>query len=176
MIGHRKVLAAVGVLLATTALQGSAAAAVRQRTFSNHGISFAYPAAWHATSKPLSNGAQPVYRFAVGNFRFHRTSRDLGPCLQGIARQRPKDGVLAFMREALGADARRARSTARPKNIPLPRGSEQAACIGPATSEIVFHQAGRVFYLWISVAPDASRRDKHRLHSLLNAMKIKPKS
>jgi hypothetical protein len=108
------------------AVQAAACTAARQHAFSSHGISFAYPAAWHATSRPLSNGAEPVYRFAVGNFRFHRTSRDLGPCLQGIAKQRPKSGVLAFMREALGADARRARSTARPKDILLPRRSDQA--------------------------------------------------
>jgi hypothetical protein len=175
-MGHHKALVAVGVLLAAGALQGSACAAAQQHTFSNHGISFAYPAAWHATSKPLSNGAEPVYRFAVGNFRFHRTSSDLGPCLIGIARQRPKNGVLAFMREALGTDARRARSTARPRDIPLPRRSDGAACLGRATSQLVFHQAGRVFYLWISVAPDASRQSKRRLHTLLNSMKIKPTS
>jgi hypothetical protein len=37
----------------------------------------------------------------------------------------------------------------------------------------VFHQAGRVFYLEMSVGPNASRGDKRRLHTLLNAMKIK---
>src|SRR5437870_4419381 len=105
-MGHRTALLAVGMLLTILAVQAAACAAARQRAFSSHGISFAYPATWHATSKPLSNGAEPVYRFAVGNFRFHRTSRDLGPCLMGIARERPKNGVLAFMREALGADAR----------------------------------------------------------------------
>jgi hypothetical protein len=173
---HRKALVAVGLLLTVVVVQAAASAAARRHTFSNHGISFAYPAAWHATSKPLSNGAEPVYRFSVGNFRFHRTARDLGPCLLGIARQRPKRGVLAFMREALGADARRARSAPRPKNIRLPQRSDQAACLGSGTSEIIFHQAGRVFYLWISVAPDASRHNRRRLHTLLNSMKIKPKS
>src|SRR5207237_1108590 len=130
----------------------------------------------HTTSKPLSNGAEPVYRFAVGNFRYHRTSRDLGPCLMGIARERPKNGVLAFMREALGADARRTRSAARPKAIPLPRRTDQAACLGRGTNELVFHDGGRVFYLWISIAPDASRRDKRRVQTLLTSMKIKAKS
>jgi hypothetical protein len=49
------------------------------RTFSHHGISFANPSGWYATTKPLSNVTEPVYRFAVGNFRLHHTPRDLGP-------------------------------------------------------------------------------------------------
>jgi len=55
------------------------------RTFSSHGISFTYPSGWFATKKPLSNATEPAYRFAVGNFRFHRTPGDVGPCLSGIA-------------------------------------------------------------------------------------------
>ena len=144
------------------------------RVFSNRGISFAYPSAWHATKKPLSNAAEPVYRFAVGNFRFHRTRRDIGPCLSGIAKQRPRNGVIAFMREALGADRQRSlpRTRARPKSISLPRRSEQAWCLGRGTREIAFHEAGRVFYLAISVGPTASRADKRRLRVFLNAMRI----
>src|SRR6266576_2890993 len=105
------------------------------RLFSNRGISFAYPPAWHATTKPLSNATEPIYRFAVGNFRFHRTRRDIGPCLSGIAKQRPRNGVLAFMREALGADRRRSlpRTPSRPKHISLPRRSDQAWCLGNGT-------------------------------------------
>jgi len=173
-MGHRKALVAAGVLLTILAVEAAACAAARQRTFSSHGISFTYSATWYVTSQPLSNGAEPVYRFAAGNFRFHRTSRDLGPCLQGIARQRPKNGVLAFMREALGADARRTRGRvpARPKVIPLPRRSDQAACLGHGSEEIAFHQERRVFYLWISVGPTASRNDRHRLQALLNSMTI----
>jgi hypothetical protein len=143
--------------------------------FSSHGISFAYPSAWHETTKPLSNATEPVYRFAVGNFRFHRTPRDIGPCLSGIAKQRPKNGVLAFMREAVGADRQRSlpRTPPRPKHISLPRRSDQAWCLGHGTREIAFHTAGRVFYLAISVGPTASRADKRRLQTLLNAMTIK---
>lgn len=143
--------------------------------FSNRGISFAYPPAWHATTKPLSNATEPIYRFAVANFRFHRTPRDVGPCLSGIAKQRPRNGELAFMREALGADRRRSlpRTPARPKDISLPRRSEQAWCLGRGTRAIAFHEAGRVFYLAISVGPTASRADKRRLHALLNAMRIR---
>jgi hypothetical protein len=145
------------------------------RVFSNRGISFAYPSSWHATTKPLSNATEPVYRFAVGNFRFHRTPRDIGPCLSGIAKERPENGVLAFMREALGADRRRSlpRTPSRPRHISLPRRSDQAWCLGHGTREIVFHTAGRVFYLGMSVGPMASRADKRRLRTLLNAMRIK---
>jgi hypothetical protein len=156
-------------------LSGVSGARASPRMFSSHGISFAYPSAWRATTKPLSNATEPVYRFAVGNFRFHRTPRDIGPCLSGIAKQRPRNGVLAFMRESLGADRRRSlpRTPARPKDISLPRRSEQAWCLGRGTGEIAFHESGRVFYLAISVGPTASRADKRRLHTLLNAMRIK---
>ena len=145
------------------------------RTFSDHGISFAYPSGWYATTKPLSNATEPVYRFAVGNFRFHRTPRDIGPCLSGIAKQRPRNGVLAFMREALGVDRRRSlpRTPARPNDILLPRRSEQAWCLGHGSGEIVFHQAGRVVYLAMSVGPTASPRAKRQLHALLNTMRIR---
>jgi hypothetical protein len=156
-------------------LSGVSEASASLRMFSNHGISFAYPSAWHATTQPLFNATEPVYRFAVGNFRFHRTPRDIGPCLSGIAKERPKNGVLAFMREALGADRRRSlpRTPSRPKHISLPRSSDQAWCLGHGTGEIVFHTADRVFYLAMSVGPTASRADKRRLRTLLNAMRIK---
>ena len=173
IVGLRTVTLTVTLLLL---LSGSASGAGGSlRVFSDHGISFDYPSAWYATRKPLSNATEPVYRFAVGNFRFHRTRRDIGPCLSGIANQRPRNGVLAFMREALGADRRRSlpRTPARPKDISLPRRSEQAWCLGRGTGEIAFHEAGRVFYLAISVGPTASRADKGRLRALLNAMRIK---
>lgn len=152
---------------------GAAGAADRSR-FSNRGISFLYPSSWFATSKPLSNGLEPVYRFAVANFDFRRTPRDVGPCLAGVARQRPATAVLAFMREAVGTDARRTRAGQRPKAFPLPRSSDQAACLGPGTNQIVFRQAGRIFYLWISVGRHASQADRLRLATLLASMKIAP--
>ena len=170
-VSLRIIVLALGLLLAGSA--GGAGDSLR--TFSGHGISFRYPSTWHATTKPLSNATEPVYRFAVGNFRFHRTPRDIGPCLIGIARQRPRNGVLAFMREATGADRRRSlpRTPARPKDISLPRASDQAWCLGRGTREIVFHEAGRVFYLGMSVAPTASPSDKRRLHTLVNTLRIK---
>jgi hypothetical protein len=172
IVGLRIATLALTMLLLSASASGASGSL---RTFSDRGISFAYPSGWYATAKPLSNVTEPVYRFAVGNFRFHRTPRDLGPCLSGIAKQRPRNGVLAFVMEALGGDRRRSlpRTRARPSDISLPRRSDQDWCLGHGTVEIVFHAAGRVFYLGISVGPNASRGDKMRLHTLLNAMKIK---
>lgn len=164
-------LVALGVVTSAGVVSAQASAGSKSR-FSNRGISFAYPSSWYATAKPLSNGIEPVYRFAVGNFRFHRTARDGGPCLEGIASQRPTAGVLAFMREALGADARRTRAGPRPKDFRLPRLSDQAACLGPGTSQVAFREAGRTFYLWVSVAPKASVVVRAQLKALLNSIKI----
>jgi hypothetical protein len=163
------------VLTMAGLLSGVGGASASPRVFSTHGISFGYPSGWHATTKPLSNGTEPVYRFAVGNFRFRRTPRDTGPCLAGIAAERPRNGVLAFMREALGADRRRSlpRTRSRPRHFSLPRRAEDAWCLGPRSRQSVFHTAGRVFYLAVSVGPTASRADKRRLLDLLNTMSVK---
>jgi hypothetical protein len=144
--------------------------------FSSRGITFLYPSSWYVTTKPLSNGVEPVYRFAVGNFRFHRTARDIGPCLEGIAKQRAARGVLAFMREAIGTDARRTRAGPRPKTFRLPSATEQTACLGSGSNQVVFREAGRTFYLWISIAPKAARAARGQLKALLNSMTIKGKT
>jgi len=162
---------AIGALASFPAPYAWAGAAGTSR-FSNRGISFAYPSSWYVTTRPLSNGVEPIYRFAVGNFRFHRTPRDVGPCLEGIARQRPAGGVLAFMREATGADARRSRVAPRPAAFRLPTPSDRAACLGPGSSQVAFRQGGRVFYLWISVAPKAPAVARTQLTQLLDSMKI----
>jgi len=164
-------LALVAVLCG---LLGASAQATSEgtRRFSNWGISFVYPTSWYVTTEPLSNGIEPAYRFAAGNFRFHRTARDLGPCLEGIAKQRTDLGVLAFMREALGADARRTRAPPRPKRFRLPRATDQAACLGPGSSQVVFREAGRILYLWISIAPKASPVARAQLSALLASIRI----
>jgi len=162
---------AIGALASFPAPSAWAGAAGTSR-FSNRGISFAYPSSWYVTTRPLSNGVEPIYRFAVGNFRFHRTPRDVGPCLEGIARQRTAGGVLAFMREATGADARRSRVAPRPAAFRLPTPSDRAACLGPGSSQVAFRQGGRVFYLWISVAPKAPAVARTQLAQLLDSMKI----
>lgn len=164
----------VALALTISALSGAGGANAALHMFSGHGISFAYPSGWYTTTKPLSNATEPVYRFAVGNFRFHRTARDTGPCLAGIAKERPRNGVLAFMREALGVDRRRSlpRTRSRPRHFSLPRRSDDAWCLGPGSKQSVFHTKGRVFYLATSIGPAASRADKRRLRALLNAMTI----
>jgi hypothetical protein len=172
--GRTARLVGVNACLALAAVLAfsSPANAGRTSSFSSKGITFAYPASWFVTTRPLSNGVSPVYRFAIGNFRFHRTQRDIGPCLRGIASQRPPTGVLAFIREAVGADARRARVGARPKTFQLPDRMEQAACLGPGSSQFTFRQAGRVFYLWVSVAPGAPQAARTEIQRLLDSMKI----
>src|SRR5205085_11896795 len=133
-VGSLCAVVTIGALASFQAASASAGAAGTSR-FSNRGISFSYPSSWYLTTRPLSNGVEPVYRFAVGNFRFHRTPRDVGPCLQGIAKQRTSTGVLAFIREAVGTDARRAHAGPRPKTFRLPAPTVHAACLGPGPGQ-----------------------------------------
>ena len=126
------------VLLAAT---GTGSAATSSR-FDRDGISFAYPTSWFVTTQPLSNGINPRYVFTVSTDPVRRTARDLGPCLPGIASQLPKDAVLAYVREALGADRRgslppNADPRLRPRRLRQYRvgvggtGSEPPPCLFP---------------------------------------------
>jgi hypothetical protein len=169
VVGKGTIAAAVAALVLSAA---TAASAGDERHFERKGIGFDYPASWYVTTRPLSNGVQPIYRFALANFRVHRTPRDLGPCLEGIARQRRPDRVLAFMREATGTDAKLDRFPRRPRSFPLPRRDDQVACLGPGTSGLLFRDSGRAFYLWISVGPNASAADKRALRQSLDGMTI----
>ena len=113
----------------------------------------------------------PVYRFAVSTFPAHRTSLDNGPCLQGIARQRGPRGAIAFVQEALGADRKLSRFPPRPRHFRLPRPDENA-CVGRGSIEVPFREAGRAFYLWISVGPQASRATRSDLRRILASLRI----
>ena len=141
-------------------------------SFERHGIVLTYPRAWRATDRPLSNGREPVSRFALGNFAFRRTSRDSGPCLAGIAKQRPPGGVLAYAREARGADKILARFPKRPTRLRLPTQVDNAACLGGGTRQTHFKENCRAFYLWISIGERASARDRAALARALNGLRI----
>lgn len=151
---------------------GALASAAPLSRFKSAGISFAYPDDWHVTTKPLSNGRQPVYRFALSSFPVHRTAQDIGPCLAGIAKQRRPGGVLAFAREARGADKARGRFPPRPARFPLPTRNDNAGCLGDGSISLAFRDSGRTFYLWIAVGPDASPATRRALRRTLDHMAI----
>jgi hypothetical protein len=167
----RVVLAGVAACAAVAV--AAAAPAEPVTTWDRHGIRFTYPRAWFATARPLSNGLEPVYRFAVGNFRFRRTRLDTGPCLAGIARQKPPTGVLVYAREARGADKRLSRFPPRPPAFRLPTASHDSACLGPGTRQTDFKERGRAFYLWISIGPRASARDRVAVARMLASLRIR---
>lgn len=141
--------------------------------FEHAGITFTYPSGWRVTTKPLSNGLEPVYRFALSSFPVHRTAHDIGPCLAGIAAQRRPDGVLAFVREARGADRRRGRFPRRPRVFPLPTQRDNAGCLGEGSLSLSFRESGRAFLLWIAVGPDASSATRRLLRRTLDHMSIR---
>lgn len=139
-------------------------------------MSLVYPRGWFVTSKPLSNGKEPVYRVAVSNFRARRTPLDTGPCLAGIAKQRSQAGVFAVFREARGADKILSRFPRRPRTFALPRPADEAGCLGTGSKQVSFKENGRAFYLWISVGPRASAQARASLRSALQSLRIDRRS
>jgi hypothetical protein len=172
--GSRTVLAPV---LAALALVGSLAGDRLER-FDRHGIAFEYPRGWFVTTKPLSNGLNPAYRFAVSSSPVQRTKADAGPCLPGVARQLDRGAVFAYLREALGSDRRLSlpRVSPRPRSFRLPRRTDTSLCgFGRGGRWIAFKQAGRVFYLGVYVGPKASASARRALARALNGMDVAPR-
>ena len=129
------------------------------KRFDRYGIRFHYPESWFVTTRPLSNGTNPVYRFAVSTVPVRRTRADEGPCLPGVAKQLPAAAVLAFLREALGYDRTRSlpRMPRRPRNFRLPNRSDSFLCgFKRGSLWLPFRDRGRAFYLGIYVGPEAT--------------------
>ena len=163
------------VALAAAICPSAEAAAFKE--FDRNGIKFAYPGSWVVTTKPLSDGVNPTYRFAVSTAPIHRTPKDSGPCLAGIAAQLPRTAVLAYLREALGADRRASlpNMQPRPRSFRLPTRSDNALpCFGAGGRWVPFRAGGRAFYLGLHVGPKASPASTRTLGKLVNEMRIKP--
>jgi hypothetical protein len=146
--------------------------------FDSHGITFRLPAGWHVTTRPLSNGLNPVYRFAVSTVPVRRTAADSGPCLPGVAGQLPASGALAYLREATGADRTASLPTMprRPRTFRLPSRSDQGLCGFPSGGYwLPFKDGGRAFYLGVWVGPRAADGTRRTLRALLNGMRIAPR-
>jgi hypothetical protein len=146
--------------------------------FDRNGISFVYPNAWFVTTRPLSNGVNPRYRFAVGTMLVGRTRRDDGPCLPGVAAQLRKTDVLVYLREALGVDRVRSlpRMPPRPRSFRLPTRADMSLCgFGPGGRWVPFRTAGRAFYLGVYVGPRAAANRTRTLRRLLDGMRIEPR-
>jgi hypothetical protein len=159
-------------------MRGAPGSSPEVRRFDRHGISFTYPRHWHVTTAALSNGVNPVYRFAVSTVAVRRTGRDLGPCLPGIASQLPRDAVLVYLREALGADRTRSlpRMTERPRTLRLPAPSDRELCgLGPRGRWIPFRERHRAFYLAVYVGPEASPGTRRAVRRLVAGMTIRPR-
>ena len=130
----------------------------RQTAFARHGIGVAVPAGWWASGERMSSGVEPVFRLTLSDRPLRRTARDSGPCYGGIARQIQPDGVVAIVREALGADFKPERFHLRSRHFVLPprKAGEDNSCLGDHATLVIFRQAGRGFYLWIAAGRRAS--------------------
>jgi hypothetical protein len=170
----RLVLAFVIVVFLVGAASATRTAGLER--FERKGISFAYPGDWFVTAKPLSNGWDPDYRFAVATWPVHRTSRDRGPCLAGIAKQRPANGALAFLREYVGASRKRAlpRLPPRPKHFRLPTQRDgDYGCLGKGSLAHYFRDSGRALILWISIGPKATAETRLALKEIVASLEIR---
>jgi hypothetical protein len=170
----------VAVLTATLVVAASAASAAVDgpslRHFDRRGIAFEYPRAWFVTTEPLSNATDPKYLVTVSSHSVRRTPRDEGPCLPGVARQLPDDGVLAYLREAFYDRAISiARMHGRPRSFRLPNRSDNALCGFPSGRWVPFKAGGRAFYLGIYVGRSASPASVRALQRLIDGMRIAPR-
>jgi hypothetical protein len=109
--------------------------------------------------------------------RLRGTALDSGPCYGGIARQIQPNGVVAILREALGADFKPARFHLRSRRFVLPprKPLEDNSCLGDHATLIVFKQANRGFYLWIAAGRKAPKARIDALLKAVDSMKIAPK-
>jgi hypothetical protein len=145
--------------------------------FDQNGIAFNYPHRWSVTVQPLSPATNPVYRFAVSSVPVQQTAADEGPCLPGVARQLPSGAVLAYLREALGADRTRSlpRMPQRPASFPLAHRTGGGLC-GFAQGGGLwypFKDGNRAFYLGVYVGPDASTASRRALKDLLDGIEVR---
>lgn len=147
------------------------------KRFDRNGIHFEYPASWFVTTKPLSNGVNPTYRFTLSTHPVRRTPRDTGPCLPGVAAQLPKTAVLAYVREATGADRTSSlpRMQPRPRSFRLPTRSDNALCGFNRGLWVPFKSGGRAFYLGLYVGPRASKASVQALARIVNNMAVDPR-
>ena len=162
-------LAALAAVLALASAAGA-------RDFDRHGISFSYPGAWHVTTKPLSNLISPTYRFAIATFLPRRTAQNDGPCLAGVARRRGARGAYAYLLEDTTLPHRYLHRfpPRRPGLFHLPARGQMASCDGRWSRWIPFRQAGRAFYLGISVGPRASNATRRELRRMVAGLEIRP--
>jgi hypothetical protein len=162
------------------ALVACSASSEKPKQFHRHGIAFEYPESWFVTTRPISNGVNPVYRFTVSTVPVRRTRADQGPCTPGIAKQVPPDGVLAYLREGLGPlDRDRAlpRMPTRPRSFPLPNATSTALCGWSRRGLwIPFKDGGRAFYLGVYVGRKATASTRRALRHLLDGMEIQARS
>ena len=80
--------------------------------------------------------------------------------------------MLAYAREARGADKILARFPKRPKRFRLPTRVDNAACLGGGTRQMHFKENCRAFYLWISIGERASAPARAALARALNGLRI----
>ena len=170
----------VALLSLATVLAGSAvrslAAGTSFKRFDQSGIHFEYPASWFVTTKPLSNGVDPKYLFTVSTNPVRRTSKDLGPCLPGIAAQLPPNAVLAYLREDFSGRSRSLpRMQPRPRTFRLPRRTDNALCGFDRGVWVPFRSGGRALYLALYVGQRASASRAEMLARVVNEMRIDPR-
>jgi hypothetical protein len=145
--------------------------------FDRLGISFEYPSSWFVTSEPLSNGADPDYRFAASTAPVRRTRQDVGPCLRGIRRQLTPKGALVFVRE-YRSSLRRVlpRLDPMPRRLLLTPDAVMTCMRRPALGAWVhFRASGRAFVLGVHAGPRATKATERELRRLVASIEVRPR-
>jgi hypothetical protein len=175
---------AITVALLVVAVPGRTPAGTGLERYDRLGISFVYPSSWFVTTEPLSDGADPDYRFAASTVPVKRTRHDKGPCLAGIARQLPPRAALVFLREYRGASRRRAlpRLDPFPRRFSLTPGLPQCFHVPDSRTKpygrgdgIDFRESGRALVLFAWVGPRASKATEREVRRLVASLEIRPR-
>jgi hypothetical protein len=165
-------LAALLLLVMAAGLAATPIAAAERRVAAD-GLSMRIPAAWHATGAPLTNVIEPVYRLAIANRPIRRQPGDDGPCLGGLARSLGPRGVLLFVieyREGIVPS----RFEPRPRELPLPRATDNAWCMPPRAASFTFGERGRALHVGVRMGPKATDSDVRALERAWRSLRVRP--
>ena len=137
------------------------------RTLRTDSVTVRYPAAWHATTRPLSLVTSPGELLAVASFPFPAEPKPDGCAPAGTLAAMPPSGALIVVLY-YGKNLDNARFPPRPSHFKL-GPARQYECFGARRSySILFKQANRYFQIMVAFGNRAGPRTRATVLSVLD--------